>query len=106
VTVEVILKEAFPGALSSLLLAPDMPQYTLFIYNKQRRIKYPRNFDLPDANAVRKVALRLVRVFSEVVPYWNELSYEQQGNFVVEVADEKGRTVLTVPFRDADEAEG
>jgi hypothetical protein len=47
-----------------------------------------------------------VRVFSEVVPYWDELSYEQQGNFVVEVADEKGRTVLTVPFRDADEAEG
>jgi hypothetical protein len=83
-----------------------MPQYTLFVDNKQRRIKYPRSFDLPDVDAARRAALKLVRVFSEVVPYWDELSYEQQGAFVVEVADEKGHTILTIPFRDADEAEG
>jgi hypothetical protein len=83
-----------------------MAQYTLFIRNNHSRIKYPRSFDLPDTDAARKAALRLVQVFTEVVPYWDELSYEQQGDFVVEVADEEGRTVLTVPFRDVDEAEG
>lgn len=82
-----------------------MPQYTLFVYNRQRRIKYPRSFDLPDTDAARKAALRLVWVFSEVVPYWDELSYEQQSDFVVEVADEEGRIVLTVTFQDEDEAE-
>ncbi len=83
-----------------------MPQYTLFVDNKQRRIKYPRSFDLPDVEAARKAALRLVRVFSEIVPYWDELSDEQQGAFAVEVADEEGRTILTIPFRDANGAEG
>lgn len=84
---------------------PSMPQYTLFVDNRQQRIKYPRSFDLPDVDAARKAAMRLVRVFSEAVPYWNELSDEQQGDFVVEIADEEGRTILTIPFLDADEAE-
>ena len=82
-----------------------MPQYTLFIWNKHRRIKYPRSVDLPDARAAREVALRLARVFTEVVPYWNDLSSKQQDNFVVEIVDEEGRTVLTVPFRDAEKSE-
>jgi hypothetical protein len=82
-----------------------MPQYTLFIWNKHRRIKYPRSVDLPDAKAAREVALRLARVFTEVVPYWNDLSSKQQRNFVVEIVDEEGRTVLTVPFRDAEPEE-
>jgi hypothetical protein len=82
-----------------------MPQYTLFIWNKHRRIKYPGSVDLPDAKAAREVALRLARVFTEVVPYWNDLSSKQQDNFVVEIVDEEGRTVLTVPFRDAEEPE-
>jgi hypothetical protein len=82
-----------------------MPQYTLFIWNKRRRIKYPGRINLPNAKAAREVALRLARVFIEVVPYWNDLSSKQQDNFVVEIVDEEGRTVLTVPFRDAEEQE-
>ena len=45
----------------------------------------------------------MARVFIEVVPYWNELSFEQQNDFVVEIDDESGQTVLTVPFREARE---
>jgi hypothetical protein len=82
-----------------------MPQYTLFIWNKHRRIKYPGSVDLPDAKAAREVALRLARVFTEAIPYWNDLSYRQQDNFVVEIVDKEGRIVLTVPFRDAEELE-
>lgn len=83
-----------------------MPQYTLVIRNSHRRIKYPRGFDLPDVEAARKAAQKLVQVFSKVVPYWDELSYQQQSDFVVDVVDEKARTVLTVSFRDGYEAEG
>ncbi len=82
-----------------------MPQYTLFLWNKHRRIKYPGRIDLPDAGTARKVALRLARVFTEVAPYWNDLSSKQQDNFVVEIVDEEGRTVLTVPLQDAEEPE-
>jgi hypothetical protein len=82
-----------------------MPQYTLFVWNKHRRIKYPRSVDLPDAKAAREVALRLARVFTQVIPDWNDLSYRQQDNFVVEIVDKEGRIVLTVPFRDAEEWE-
>jgi hypothetical protein len=80
-----------------------MPQYTLFISNKHSRVRYPRSFDLPDVEAARQAALRLVRVFAEVVPYWNDLSASQQSNFMVEVLNEDGETVLTVPFTDGPE---
>jgi hypothetical protein len=102
-------EEIADGVLLALLLwlifLLAMPQYTLFIWNKHRRIKYPGSIDLPDAEAAREVATRLARVFTEVIPDWNDLSSRQQRNFVVEVVDEEGRTVLTVPFRDAEESE-
>jgi hypothetical protein len=41
-------------------------------------------------------------VFGEVIPLWSELSYDQQNNFAVEVVDETGQTVLTVPFKEAE----
>jgi hypothetical protein len=80
-----------------------MPQYTLFISNKHSRVKYPRSFDLPDVEAARGAALRVIQIFSEVVPYWNDLSASQQSNFIVEVLNEDGETVLTVPFTDRPE---
>jgi len=80
-----------------------MPQYNLFISNQHRRIRYPKSHDLPDVEAARKVALRVAQVFIEVVLYWNDLSAEQQNDFVVEIDDESGQTVLTVPFREAQE---
>ncbi len=58
---------------------------------------------MPDVEAARRFALRVAQVFIEVVPYWNDLSPEQQNDFVVEVDDESGQTVLTVPFREAQE---
>ncbi len=58
---------------------------------------------MPNVEAARRVALRVAQVFIEVVPYWNDLSAEQQNDFVVEIDDESGQTVLTVPFREAQE---
>jgi hypothetical protein len=79
-----------------------MPQYSFFVWNKRSRVKYPRSFELPHVEAAREVALRIARVFGEVIPLWNDLSYDQQNNFAVEVVDESGQTVLTVPFKEAE----
>jgi hypothetical protein len=81
-----------------------MPQYNLFISSQHRRIRYPKSYDLPDVEAARQVALRVARVFVEVVPYWNDLSPDQQDGFVVEIDDEGGQTILIVPFQEAREA--
>jgi hypothetical protein len=82
---------------------PVMPQYSFFIWNKRSRVRYPRALDLPDVEAAREVASRIARIFVEVVPYWGELSCEQRSGFVVEIVDEDGQTMLTVPFREAEE---
>ena len=78
-----------------------MSQFSLLICRQHTRIKYPKSYDLPDVEAARRVALRVARVFMEVVPYWNDLSPDQQNDFVVEIDDEGGQTVLTVPFSEA-----
>ena len=75
-----------------------MPKYSFFVWNKRGRIKYPKSFYLQDAEAARLVAAKIARVFAEVVPYWGELSSKQRADFVVEIIDEAGETVLTVPF--------
>jgi hypothetical protein len=80
-----------------------MPQYSFFIRNKQSRVRYPRSFDLPDVEAAREAALRIARAFGEVVPGWDELPSDQKSNFAVEVDNEAGQTVLTVPFKEAEE---
>ncbi len=80
-----------------------MPQYSFIVWNKHRRVKYPRTLDLPDVEAARQVALRIARVFVEVVPYWSSLSQKQKKAFVIEIADEAGQTVLTVPFMEVKE---
>ena len=80
-----------------------MPMYSFVVWNKRSRVKYPKSFDLTDVEAAREVAIRIAQVFSEVVPRWDDLSYDQQNNFAVEVIDETGHTVLVVPFREAEE---
>jgi hypothetical protein len=80
-----------------------MPEYSFHVWNKRNRTRYPRTFDLPDVEAARKVALKIARIFVEVVPYWGDLSSKQRNDFVVEVLDEAGQTVLTVPFREVEE---
>jgi hypothetical protein len=82
-----------------------MPRYSFVVWNKRSRVKYPRSFDLTDVEAAREVATRIARVFGEVVPRWNDLTYDQQNNFAVEVIDEAGHMVLVVPFREVEEPE-
>ena len=78
-----------------------MPQYDFFVWNKRSRVKYPRSYHLPDVDAARAVAARIARVFGEVVPLWSDLSNSRRNNFAVEVVDETGQTVLTLPFKEA-----
>jgi hypothetical protein len=80
-----------------------MAQYSFFVWNNRSRVKYPRILDLPDSDAALEAALKIARIFTEVVPYWNDLSSQQRDTFVVEIVDETGQTVLTVPFVEAEE---
>ncbi len=76
-----------------------MPRYNLFLYNQRKRVRYPETLDLPDVDAAQRVACRVANVFMDVVPYWSELSPDQQGRYVVEIVDEAGGVLVTVPFR-------
>jgi hypothetical protein len=80
-----------------------MPQYDFFVWNKRSRVKYPRSYHLADIEAARAVAARIARVFGEVIPLWSDLPQDRQNNFAVEVVDETGQTVLTVPFKETGE---
>lgn len=80
-----------------------MPQDSLFICSHDVRIKYPESYDLSNVEAARRVASRVARVFIGIVLCWHELSPEQQNDLVVEIDDESGQTVLTVPFKEAKE---
>lgn len=80
-----------------------MPRYNLFLYNQRKRVRYPETLDLPDIESAHHVARRVAQVFMDVVPYWGELSPNQQGRYVVEVMDEAGGLLLTVPFNEAKE---
>jgi len=81
-----------------------MPHYNLFLDNQYSRVRYPETLDLPDVDAARDVARKVAKVFMEVVPYWKDLSPDQQDAFVVEIVDETGGLLLTMPFREAAEA--
>ncbi|MET0527142.1 MAG: hypothetical protein ABW003_02140 [Microvirga sp.] len=81
-----------------------MPRYNIFLYNQRDRVRYPKTMDLPDIDAANDAARRVAKVFMDVVPYWHDLSKSQQSRFVVEVVDEAGELILTVPFREAEEA--
>jgi hypothetical protein len=78
-----------------------MTQYSFFVWNNLGRIQYPRIVDLPDVRAARKAALKIAEIFVDVVPRWSDLSSHQRNTFVVEIVNDIGQTVLTVPFRDA-----
>ena len=78
-----------------------MTHYSFFVWNSRNRVKYPRSYDLPDVVAARKAALKIADIFVEVVPHWDDLYSQQRNTFVVEVVEETGQTVLTIPFREA-----
>lgn len=81
-----------------------MPRYNLFLYNQRKRVRYPETLDLPDVDAAQRVALRVAQVFMDVVPYWSDLSPDQQGRYVVEIMAEAGGLLLTVPFKETEKA--
>jgi len=76
-----------------------MPRYNLFLYNQRKRVRYPETLDLPDVDAAQRVARRVANVFMDVVPYWNDLSPDQQGRYVVEIMGEASGLLMIVPFR-------
>ena len=76
-----------------------MPHYILFLYNQNKRVRYPEILDLPNVEAAERVARRVANTFMDVVPYWGDLSPDQQGRYVVEITDEAGGLLLSVPFR-------
>jgi hypothetical protein len=78
-----------------------MPRYNFFLYNQHSRVRYPETLELSDIDAAQRVARRVANVFMEVVPYWDDLTAEQQGRYVVEIADEADGLLLTVPFIEA-----
>ncbi len=77
-----------------------MPRYSLVLYNQRHRVRYPETLSLPDVDAAQRVARRVANVFMEVVPYWGDLTPDQQGRYVVEIVGEAGELLLTVPFRE------
>lgn len=78
-----------------------MSHYRFFVWSNHGRVRYPRIFDLPDDAAARKAALKIANIFAEVLPRWEDLSSKQRNTFVIEIVNEAGQTVLTVPFREA-----
>jgi len=80
-----------------------MPRYNLFLYNHHSRVRYPETLDVPDIEVAQRIAQRVANAFMDVVPYWSDLSPEQQSRFVVEIGDEAGGLLLTVPFMEAAE---
>jgi hypothetical protein len=77
-----------------------MPRYSLVLYNQRHRVRYPETLSLPDIDAAQHVARRVAHTFRKVVPYWGDLTADQQGRYVVEIVSEAGELLLTVPFRD------
>jgi len=78
-----------------------MPQYSIYVLATRGRVKYPRSFDQPNAEAARKIALRIAQVFIKAIPGWEDLPPDEQDAFVLEIVNEKGQVVLTVPFNAA-----
>jgi hypothetical protein len=60
-----------------------MLRCNLFLYNQSSRVRYPETLDVPDVDAAHRIARRVADVFMEVVPYWDELTAEQQGRYGV-----------------------
>ena len=81
-------------------IGPVMARYNLFLYNQHARVRYPATLNLPDIDAARLVAQRVANTFMEVVPYWGDLTADQQGRYVVEIVGVAGELLLTVPFKD------
>jgi hypothetical protein len=76
-----------------------MTHYQLFLRNKHGHYRYPKTLNAPDVKAAHQLALRMARVLLENTLLWRGWSAEERTDFVVDITDEAGQTVLTVPSR-------
>jgi hypothetical protein len=76
-----------------------MTHYQLFLWNKHGRYRYPKSVNVPDVGTAHRFALRMARVLLENAALWRGWSAEERTNFVVNITDEAGQTVLRVPSR-------
>ncbi|GEO18816.1 DUF6894 family protein [Microvirga aerophila] len=79
-----------------------MPQYEFYFRHNDKRVKYPRNLNLPGTDAAHAVALKLARALIKASPFWTDLSAEARNAFMVEIIDEAGQLVLSLPFIEAE----
>lgn len=75
-----------------------MPTYDVYVWTKSRRLKYPRGLNIPSLEAAHGIALRMARVFIGLKSPSGHLSLAER-DFLIEVVNEDGRAVLTVPGR-------
>ena len=73
-----------------------MPRYYVHVRGPRRYVTDHAGFELEDIQAAREIALQTVR----------DIDGDRQGSgyeagWAVEIADEDGRVLLTVPFGDA-----
>ena len=78
-------------------MAGGMAQYQLFLRNKRGRYRYPKSVNVPDIEAAHRFALRMTKVLLENTLLWRGWSSEERTNFVVDVTDETGQSVLMAP---------
>ena len=71
-----------------------MPMYYLHIRNRGQLERDPDGTELPDIDAALTEALKVARELAAEIPAYD-------GSTVIEIADEDGQIVLTVPFSDA-----
>ncbi len=76
-----------------------MTHYQLFLRNKHGHYRYPGALTVPDVEAAHRLALRMAGVILENALLWRGWSAEERTDFVVDITDEAGQIVLTVPSR-------
>jgi hypothetical protein len=84
------------GLFSYCIVA--MPTYDVYVWTKSRRLKSPRGLNIPSLEAAHGVALRMARVFIGLKSPRGHPSLAER-DFLVEVVNENGQAVLTVPGR-------
>ncbi len=76
-----------------------MTHYQFFLWNKHGRYRYPKTLNIPHVEAAHRVALRIAGVLLENALLWRGWSAEERTDFVIDITDEAGQIVLTVPSR-------
>ena len=79
-----------------------MPQYEFYFRHNDKRVKYPRSLNLLGIDAAHGVALKLARALIEASSFWTDLSAEARNALIIEVVDEAGQLVLSLPFIEAE----